>query len=812
MIKTTKEWQSTSMLNKIIERGILCIEITTNDAFFAKVGDGRRSYKNLPYLFQSSFDQLTNVDTSLMKLIQNGLGERYTKEEIDAIEHELRDLIQNIDLSNYVTNEVLHEYTQSFTPEEKEKLASLENADLSGLDARVAALEEIDHSLYATGEYVDEKIENLDITVDLSDYATITYVDEKIAAIDIPSIDLSMYATKSWVSTQIANIPGMDLTGYATERYVDDAIAAIPPFIETEYLNGTDIEIVDNGDGTKTVNYVGEDDDTTYDFHGKNGINVTELSNYTSYLNFDDSSYDWNPDSGELTVKNRDARSWTVITPSKELPPGIYELTRTNTTGTLQILHYPFDPSYDYNSDDDEEKPESEKKTKHISEGESTLTFTLSEDTRILIKSNYSTANVFPLTNYLHLEKISSDLKEYEIGLLPATHSTLGGVIIGEGINLDQDGVISVDTSDLSDTKVTQSAATGNNYRPLIMGSKYSTTAGASTLQDTVTDQVYTNASIYANPNTGTICANRFKGESDYVRHCYAKNDTALTGKWVKIATCTSTLTNDDKLLVLLVSNGYSSAYQGHGILRCRFRTGSTKGTLHTASLSWDYITNGLQTPVGTSAPDKAWATTHDIDPSNFVATYTATSGTSLVYDLWVKVAANYQSWTFTVLNDTSRVGNVWGPFWTLSDYANTGGQDALPSSTGQVVSKVATLYGINDNPEWVTLTNGSGLNSVSVLKCKKQGNIVYIRGMFGVSSTTGTITPMAVLPDGYYATDELRHISYSPLIIGGSPSAGTGDLQINTTGTMNLYTNNSSTFTGSATAAAYIMDVSFMI
>ena len=376
----------------------------------------------------------------------------------------------------------------------------------------------------------------------------------------------------------------------------------------------------------------------------------------------------------------------------------------------------------------------------------------------------------------------------------------------------DKTGTIAL-TSDLVDTKVTQSAATGNNYRPLIMGNKYSTTAGDSALQDTVTAQVYTNASIYANPNTGTICANRFKGPSDYIRHCYAKNETALTNKWIKIATCTSTSANDDRMLVLLVSNGYASAYQGHGILRCRFRTGSTNGTLHTASLSWDYITNGLQTPVSTSAPDKAWATTHDINPSNFVATYTATSGTSLVYDLWVKVAANYQSWTFTALNDASRAGNVWSPFWTLSDYANTGGQDALPSSTGQVVSKVATLYGINDNPNWVTLTNGSQLNSASVLKCKKQGNIVYIKGMFGVASTTGTITPMAVLPDGYYATDELRHISYSPLIIGGSPAAGTGDLQINTTGTMNLYTNNSSTFTGSGTnSAVYIMDVSFMI
>lgn len=101
MIKTTKEWQSTSMFNKIIERGILCIEITVNDEFFAKVGDGRRSYKNLPYLFQSSFEQLTSADTSLMELIQNGLNERYTKEEVNAIEHQLMVLIQNIDLSNY---------------------------------------------------------------------------------------------------------------------------------------------------------------------------------------------------------------------------------------------------------------------------------------------------------------------------------------------------------------------------------------------------------------------------------------------------------------------------------------------------------------------------------------------------------------------------------------------------------------------------------------------------------------------------------------------------------------------------------------
>ena len=313
IIKTTKEWESTSMINKLIDRGVLCIELGENDVIGLKIGDGKRVYKQLPYLYESIFESLMAIDDALENYMKDELDDRYTKEEIDAIQNELKELIQHIDLSDYATNDSLHEYTQSFTQEEKDKLASLENVDISEIDERVTALENIDHSLYATVDYVNEQIENVDvdlsnyitqdyfnetienikIDVDLDDYATITYVDEKISEINIPEIDLSMYATKSWVNTQISNIPSVDLTGYATEmwvttqinnidipslegyateQYVDDAIAAIPPFVETEYIGGTDIEIIDNGDGTKTINWNGEDEDTTYT--GGDGINI----------------------------------------------------------------------------------------------------------------------------------------------------------------------------------------------------------------------------------------------------------------------------------------------------------------------------------------------------------------------------------------------------------------------------------------------------------------------------------------------------------------------------------------------------------
>lgn len=62
-----------------------------------------------------------------------------------------------------------------------------------------------------------------------------------------------------------------------------------------------------------------------------------------------------------------------------------------------------------------------------------------------------------------------------------------------------------------TDTKVTQSASTTANYRPLVLGEQNST--NVSTLANTVTNQVYTTTKIYAQPSTGNVYASTFVGK-----------------------------------------------------------------------------------------------------------------------------------------------------------------------------------------------------------------------------------------------------------------------------------------------------------
>ena len=85
----------------------------------------------------------------------------------------------------------------------------------------------IDLEGYATEKYVDEAIERIDVgNMDLSNYYTKAETNSAITSAigDIPEVDLSKYATKSYVSTQIAlNEP--NLGSYATKDYVSNKIA-----------------------------------------------------------------------------------------------------------------------------------------------------------------------------------------------------------------------------------------------------------------------------------------------------------------------------------------------------------------------------------------------------------------------------------------------------------------------------------------------------------------------------------------------------------------------------------------------------------
>ena len=68
VIRTSDQWNSSGDQYHVIPRGVLCIELTSNGKTKIKVGEGNKCYSQLPYI--SDIDDLSNY---------------YTKEEVDLI-------------------------------------------------------------------------------------------------------------------------------------------------------------------------------------------------------------------------------------------------------------------------------------------------------------------------------------------------------------------------------------------------------------------------------------------------------------------------------------------------------------------------------------------------------------------------------------------------------------------------------------------------------------------------------------------------------------------------------------------------------
>ena len=115
---------------------------------------------------------------------------------------------------------------------------------INGEDTGVSAVADIDLTDYASKQYVDDAIDNIDIPeVDLTGYATEAYVTNAIENIDLPQVDLTGYATEAYVTNAIDNIdiPEVDLTYYYTKSETD---AEITNAIENIEIPVTD-EMID---------------------------------------------------------------------------------------------------------------------------------------------------------------------------------------------------------------------------------------------------------------------------------------------------------------------------------------------------------------------------------------------------------------------------------------------------------------------------------------------------------------------------------------------------------------------------------------
>lgn len=113
---------------------------------------------------------------------------------------------------------------------------------ISGIDTGIIASPSL--AGYATEEFVHQQIKNIDFPeIDLSTYVTRKELSEAILGIIIP--DVSEFATKTELEAAIKAIPAPDLTLYATKKEVEDAISAIehPTVDLTGYATESFVEL-----------------------------------------------------------------------------------------------------------------------------------------------------------------------------------------------------------------------------------------------------------------------------------------------------------------------------------------------------------------------------------------------------------------------------------------------------------------------------------------------------------------------------------------------------------------------------------------
>ena len=182
---------------------------------------------NTSLLSKASTTDVTNAITSMKNEILGGVGPAY-----DTLNELAIGLQSNTDLATTLTNSLASKANISYVD--------------SSISTAISNIPPTDLTNYTTKTYVDNAVAN--VSVDLTGYATETFVNTAIS--NIPATDLTNYATKTYVDTAVSNVSGggnVDLTGYATETFVNTAISNIPP---TDLMNYSTKTYTDNAVAT----------------------------------------------------------------------------------------------------------------------------------------------------------------------------------------------------------------------------------------------------------------------------------------------------------------------------------------------------------------------------------------------------------------------------------------------------------------------------------------------------------------------------------------------------------------------------------
>ena len=192
--KTTAQWASES---SVVTKGMLCVEFTTDNKTRLKVGDGLKSFADLPYsdgnVDLTNYYTKSETDTAVSNAV-TALGTIMTIKGVVSS-------FNNLPASNNSTGDVY------FVPQNNS----------STNDAYLEYVWVVPTSGTPAWEYIG-KVEQ---TIDLSGYATITYVDTQIATLTASAHTHSNKTILDNTTASFTTDLNTKLTGIATGAEVN---------------------------------------------------------------------------------------------------------------------------------------------------------------------------------------------------------------------------------------------------------------------------------------------------------------------------------------------------------------------------------------------------------------------------------------------------------------------------------------------------------------------------------------------------------------------------------------------------------------
>lgn len=215
VVKSTAQWASETT---IISKGLLCVEMTTDGKTMIKIGDGVKTYSQLPYIVDGSFS----------------ISDYYTSEQTDSAISDAISALGNIIHIKGV------KASAGELPTEGNTIGDMWFVNVG--DPKTSD----DYAEYVWTEGNKwEFIGRVASEVDLSDYAKTTYVDGLVETINnrISALETSSHThTNKEILDQItAPFTTEDKTKLdGLENYDDTALAARVTAIEADYIKSTD--------------------------------------------------------------------------------------------------------------------------------------------------------------------------------------------------------------------------------------------------------------------------------------------------------------------------------------------------------------------------------------------------------------------------------------------------------------------------------------------------------------------------------------------------------------------------------------------